>query len=122
MIFPEAWRERQSSRRKISRTLTAGDKEIHKRAARRLEGKFQASGRALLGDSEWQEKDRRAVQEPTRHERSLEVIKSITPEDRVLAVVMEDKVAGQVGATKVFWAYLKRSDLEDSFKKHIPLA
>ena len=34
---------------------------------------------------------------------------------------MEDKVAGQVGATKVFWAYLKRSDLEDSFKKHMPL-
>ena len=46
----------------------------------------------------------------------------ITPEDRVLAVVMEDKVAGQVGATKVFWAYLKRPDLEDSFKKHMQLA
>ena len=87
-----------------------------------LKGKFQASGRALLGDSEWQEKDRRAVQEPTRYERSLEAIKSITPEDRVLAVAMEDKVAGQVGATKVFWAYLKRPDLKDSFKKHMPLA
>ena len=110
-----------SSRRKFARSLTAGDKEIHKRAAKRLDSKFEASGRVLLGENEWQEKERHAVQELTRHERSLESIKSITCEDRVLAVVMEDKVVGQVGATKTFWAYLKREDLEDCFRKHMPL-
>ena len=110
------------SRRKFSGSLTAGDKRIHKKAAMRLESKFLASGRALLSDKDWEAKDRSAVQALTRHEQSLEAIKSVTSEDRVLAVLMEDKVVGQVGATKTFWSYLGKDDLVNSFSAHLPLA
>ena len=36
------------------------------------------------------------------HEQSLKAIESITSEDLTLGVLMEDKVVGQIGATKTF--------------------
>lgn len=123
-VFPRYDREGMEDipgRRHLTSELKSADKEVAVRGADQKERHFEDSGRPMQSSEEWHNRRVCVGKQLTRVEISRKQIASLTPSMRIFSVIVEKKIQGQKGNTRVFWSNVAWKELPTQVGLSLPL-